>query len=177
MIEIPLSTLRQFRAVCRRARRGHVVTQGWEAWVAFRSGSKGVDLGARADRVWMAYRHPGRFPNEEFILPLEAMADFEGKGDAVVTFKRTESGKIQVQWMSGGIPQIKEYETCKDVSAFPELPSTMKTNGSELLDALSEATATADKGRVRYALDCLELRGTGRDRRDRWQAAFGQQPV
>ncbi|CAN5849835.1 hypothetical protein BH23PLA1_BH23PLA1_26200 [soil metagenome] len=95
------------------------------------------------------------------LLPLEALADFEGKDEAAVTLEPGNANRVLARWTDRGIPQVREYvvPALDSLPEFPKTPDTFQTCPAVLLDALAEATATTDAASTRYALDCLQLRG------------------
>ncbi len=95
------------------------------------------------------------------LLPLEGLADFEGKDETTVTLEPGLANRVLARWTDRGIPQVREY-VVPDLDSLPEFPSPterFESGSARLLDALAEATATTDTASTRYALDCLQLRG------------------
>ncbi|CAN5909094.1 hypothetical protein BH23PLA1_BH23PLA1_42600 [soil metagenome] len=95
------------------------------------------------------------------LLPLDALADFEGKDGATVVLETSAPGRTVARWSDRGIPQIREYAVpaLDSLPAFPGPPEGFQSVPAGLLDALAEASATTDSASTRYALDCLQLRG------------------
>jgi hypothetical protein len=96
-------------------------------------------------------------------VPLDSLVDFEGRYDSPVVLEAVAPDRTVVRWEDRGIPQSREYHivtSADEAETLPELPTNWASNSSRLLDALAEATATGDPDSRRYALDCLELRGT-----------------
>ena len=94
-------------------------------------------------------------------LPLEALADLEGRDEATVALEALAPDRTVARWSDRGIPQAREYPvTPIGTAAFPEPPRSWSEAPLGLLDALAEATATAAEDDSRYALSCLMLRGT-----------------
>ena len=101
-------------------------------------------------------------PEESIAIPLDALADFEGRDDSPVVLEAADSGRTVARWDDRGIPQSKEYPAV-DLGAlppFPEAPPAFESTAIGLLDALAEAFATTDEGSTRYALGCIQLKGT-----------------
>lgn len=92
-------------------------------------------------------------------LPLDALAELGGRGEALLALDSTAPGRTIVRWTDRGIPQCREYAIPDrpQPGAFPEGPADWSEVPGNLLDALAAATA----GSTRYALDCLLLRGDG----------------
>ncbi|MCA1687002.1 MAG: hypothetical protein LC745_13740, partial [Planctomycetia bacterium] len=100
-------------------------------------------------------------PEEAIALPLDALADFEGKGDTPVVLEVAAPGRTVARWEDRNVPQTREY-TVPDLAGlppFPSPPTSWETSPSDLLDALAEAALTTDEGSTRYSLDSLQLRG------------------
>jgi hypothetical protein len=94
-------------------------------------------------------------------LPLEALADLEGRDEATVALEALAPDRTVARWSDRGIPQAREYAvTPVGPAAFPDPPRSWSEAPTGLLDALAEATATAAEDDSRYALSCLSLRGT-----------------
>ncbi|WP_165253236.1 hypothetical protein [Paludisphaera soli] len=94
-------------------------------------------------------------------LPLEALADFEGRDDSPVHLESPTPGRATARWDDRGVPQSREYAV-PDVApqAFPEMPAALVERPPGLLDAFAEATATAGERTARHALDCILLKGS-----------------
>ena len=94
------------------------------------------------------------------LLPLDALADLEGRDDAPLTLDSIAPDRTVARWTDRGIPQIREYPVPNrpQPGAFPKLPGEWSEVPGDLLDALAAATATTTADSTRYALDCLLLR-------------------
>jgi hypothetical protein len=95
-------------------------------------------------------------------LPLDALADLEGRDDATVALEAVAADRTVARWSDRGIPRFREYPVppIEGLAAFPEPPGSWSGAPAGLLDALAEADATAAEDDTRYALSCLSLRGT-----------------
>jgi len=100
-------------------------------------------------------------PGEAVALPLDALADFEGRDDTPVVLEAAAPDRTLARWEDRGIPRSKEYPVPDpaELPSFPGLPTAFETCPAGLLDALAQAAATTDEGSTRYALDCLQLKG------------------
>ena len=94
-------------------------------------------------------------------MPLDALADFEGKDDSPVVLEAAAPGRTVARWDDRGIPRSKEYPVPDPAGLppFPGPPAVFETCPADLLDALAEAALTTDEGSTRYALDCVQLKG------------------
>ncbi len=73
-----------------------------------------------------------------------------------------EPDRIVVRWHDRAIPQIREYPTTPfgKIAPFPDTPAAWTSISADVLTALAEASATCTADSTRYALDCVQLRGT-----------------
>jgi len=101
-------------------------------------------------------------PEGAVAVPLDALADFEGRDDSPVVLEAATPGRTTVRWDDRDIPQSREYTVPEigSLPAFPEPPATFKDCPYGLLDALVEAAATTEEGSTRYALNCIQMKGT-----------------
>jgi hypothetical protein len=95
-------------------------------------------------------------------LPLEALAEVEGRDDSLLALDPVAPDKTVVRWSDRSIPQVREYTvpTIADLGPFPDRPTSWSEVPADLLNALAEATSADDD--TRYALSCLLLKA-GRD--------------
>jgi hypothetical protein len=95
-------------------------------------------------------------------LPLEALADLEGRDEATVTLESLAPDRTVARWSDKGIPQAREYHITPAGAEFPVPPPSWTEVPTGFLDALAEAVATAAEDDSRYALSCIALRpGSG----------------
>ena len=160
MITITRRQVRSLRGVFRRstlgiAHRGPLpplllVADGEQVRVQYRSADLAVE--------WVI---PVVGPASGSVpLPLDALADLEGRDDAPLTLDPVAPDRTVARWADRGIPQASEYPvpTRPQPGAFPEPPAAWSEVAGDLLDALAAATATTTADSTRYALDCLLLR-------------------
>lgn len=125
---------------------------------------EGDQLCARHRYAHLAIEHawPLAWPSSgEVALPLDALADIEGKDDATVALEAATPDRTVVRWTDRGIPQVREYmvPAVGSLGRFPSPPDAWADLDPGLLEALAEASATAAEDDTRYALSCLALRG------------------
>ena len=162
MITITRRQARRLRAVFRRHALG-IAHRGSVPPLVFRA-DPDVGLLVRYVLPDLAIEHVfsgADRPESSIALPLDALADFEGKDDVAVILEAAAPNRTVVRWEDRGIPQTREYAVpdLAGLPPFPEPPATFETCPGGLLDALAEAVATTDEGSTRYALDCLQLKG------------------
>jgi len=157
----------------RQARRLHVVFRRHPLGIAHKGAVPPLVLRADPD-AGLRIRHHlpalaiecllrGNFrPEETLCVPLDALADFEGRDDTPVVLEAADSGRTVARWDDRGIPQAKEYPAVDlaGLPPFPDAPPAFEPTAIGLLDALAEASATTDEGCTRYALGCIQLKGT-----------------
>lgn len=160
MITITTSLARQLRAMFRRALRLTNRDAGPELVLC-----AGVDgLRVRAQNTHAAVEHhtPGSIPSEQIRVPLAMLADCEGTKAEPVFVEQEADGNVVVQWTDRQIPQVVRYDRAAgEVHAFPATPETMAPVDNRLWRALADATLITDSDSIRFATDCLQLRGQG----------------
>ncbi len=104
-------------------------------------------------------------PRETILLPLDALADFEGKQDTSVVLESAAPDRTVVRWQDRHASQSREYAVPEagTVAAFPTFPESRSTAPAELLGALTAASETCDEADTRYALSTIQLRGKTSD--------------
>jgi hypothetical protein len=105
------------------------------------------------------FRHHCPGLDARVVVPLEALADCEGKDDSPVMIDRLSDTKTELRWTQNGVPQVRTYDAPEVKIAFPEPPDSWTTNSLGLLDALDDALATVAQDSTRYALDHVQLKG------------------
>lgn len=157
MIQLPRSFFRQLRTVLRRAfSRVH-------SPVVFQSGSNGISVRCQQEGVAVAYHSNDRQGvAEQFGLPVQAIADIEGKGNEIVTLETKGASKVQARWQDAGIPRVAEYDAAKmdSLPEFPQAPTRWAHQDQSLLKALDDAMQTASHDAVRFALNKIQIRGS-----------------
>jgi len=161
MITITRRQARRLRAVFRRHALG-IAHKGLVPPLVFRADSGGLSVRHLQAALAVECLLPGNDrPDGTIALPLDALADVEGKDDTPIVLEAAAPGRTVARWDDRGIPQTKEYAAPEfsGLPPFPGSPTSFETSTPELLDALAEASATTDEGSTRYALDCLQLKG------------------
>jgi hypothetical protein len=161
MITLTRRKARCLRGVLRRsalgiARRGPIAPLVLQA--------DGAKLCARYRYGDIAVEHVAPCPRTDSVvvaIPLEALADFEGRDESPVVVESIGLGKTRARWADRGVPAAREYDVPEvgSLADFPTAPDLWHKSTPALLDALAEASATAGEASTRYALDCVQLRG------------------
>ena len=160
MITLTRRQARELRGVFRRSVLG-IAHRGPIPPLVFTA--EGGQLRVRHRYAHLAVEHvaASAWPsNGQVALPLDALADLEGRDDANLGLDTAAPGRTVARWTDRGIPQSREYPVPPIDPAFLELPSSWSEAPATLLDALAEATATAAEDDSRYALSCLSMRGS-----------------
>jgi hypothetical protein len=127
--------------------------------------TEGMHLRAqyRYDTLAVEHVEPGpERPTEAIALPLDALAEFEGRDETPVVIEAVAPDKTILRWNDRGIPQTREFEVTalESQDPFSQPPASWSNAPAGLLDALAEATAIACDGSARYALGCVLLKGS-----------------
>jgi hypothetical protein len=95
-------------------------------------------------------------------VPLGALADIESRDETRVVLEAAEPDKTVIRWQDHGIPQTREYPVTPfgKIAPFPETPTAWTDISGDVLEALEEASRICTDDTNRYALDCIQLRGT-----------------
>ena len=94
-------------------------------------------------------------------IPFEIFDRIAGRETEPVSFE-VDQGKLVVRWNDHGVPQIVErsVESPPPESATASPTSDMRSNRFELWHALAATVSASTSTSTRYALGCLQLRGS-----------------
>lgn len=164
MITITRSLVRQLRSVFRRAGFGRRLGAGPGSGqpVRFVADATGLRIQCRSLAAAVEYHQSGEFSAESFAVPFEALADCAGVRDDAVTLSLQPDHQIEIGWTDRGLPQSKRFADCADDvrGAWPTTPESWTAAESRAVAALRDAMQTAARDRGRYAIDCVQLRGS-----------------
>ena len=127
--------------------------------------AEGAHLRARFQFGGLAveYVDPGNYsPLDSIPVPLDVLAEVEGPDNTPVIFEAAGPDRTIVRWQDRGIPQVQELPVTPfgNVEPFPDSPTTWAEASGNLLSALAEATRICTENVTRYALNCIQLRGS-----------------
>ena len=127
--------------------------------------AEGTRLRARYqhDSLAVEYVEPGCYrPLDSIPVPLDVLGDIEGRDDSPVVFEAAEPDRTVIRWQDHGIPQVRECPVTPfgNIAPFPETPTAWTEAPGDLLTALAEASEICTDESTRYALNCMQLRGT-----------------
>jgi len=100
----------------------------------------------------------GDYRPEIITLPYKALQACEGQRNDHVGISRV-GDSVTVQWIDGGIPQTAQYENGDSVEP-PEIQQELIPVDRAFIQAMVDAVATTDNESTRYALSCIQLRGS-----------------
>jgi hypothetical protein len=164
MITITRHTARRLRTVFRRSALG-ISHRGPVPPLILHA--EGQQRRAQHHYLGLAVEHvePGTIRQLDSVpVPLEVLAEVEGRDDTPVEIESLKPDRIRVRRRDRGIPRAREHTVVPigRIAPFPETPSTWSEAPAELLTALAEASSICTHESTRYALDCVQLRGTDR---------------
>ncbi len=158
MITITRLLARQVRAIFKRTL--NVTARRPAPVVCFRTGPEGLHIRATWSGAAAEYHIEGDLPPEEITIPLDVLAQCEGRREDEVTLERHDN-QVTVRWTDDGVPQLVQCDWL-EAGAFPAFPrdQTIEAeNQPRLIAALADAMATADSESTRYATNKIQLRG------------------
>ena len=153
MITITRRLALQLRSVLRRA----FGSRNTGTVVGFIADKAGLTVRSMYADAVVELRVPGERPVDTLWLPLEFLADIEGKKDDPVELQASGNDQVTAHWQDGKVPQLVRYDAKEPTNKFPALPATFATNRPNLLQALHEASEITDPSNERYAVGCLQL--------------------
>jgi len=157
MIQLPRSLVRHVRTVFRRLAKG----APRQPAVVFHAANDGLRIRLHhADIQAEHHSNEIRGRDECLALSLQALADFEGRGDQPVNLEAAAK-QVVARWHDRDLPQVKAYPAVelKDLPKYPAVPGEMAEQEAGLWKALADASRSAAPDAIRYALKNLQLRG------------------
>jgi hypothetical protein len=161
LISIARSLVRQIRTVFRRT-AGRTPAP-YQPTVCFEGGTEGLRIRLHTLELFAEFRQEGSFPAESLIIPLAALADFEGRDSTIVELESSPCGNVTARWSDSGVPKIQEYDAqnLDDLRPFPDEPQTLVANDARLVKALHDAMQGTAPASERYGADKVQLRTSG----------------
>jgi len=115
------------------------------------------------DSLAVEYVEPGSYrPLDSIPVPLDVLGDIEGRDDSPVVFEAADPDRTVIRWQDHGVPQVRECPVTPfgNIAPFPETPTAWTQAPADLLAALAQASEICTDESTRYALNCMQLRGT-----------------
>jgi hypothetical protein len=128
LIALTRNLARKIRSIFRRAL--NVTPRGLTYPVTFQAGPEGLRVRAQSPDAAVEYYAPGVFPAEQITVPLEALADCEGRKDEPVELESADHDQVMIRWRDRTVPQLVQYAAEKptDTGEFPRLPVQLTEN-------------------------------------------------
>jgi len=159
LITITRHQARQLRTALRRALsrsgRNHLAVP-----IELHAGPEGQRVRARSDVAAVEYHESGERDADQLALPAAFLNDCEGRRHDPVRIERSADDNVIVQRTDGSVPQVVTYDASDANGEFPRPPEHLAENDPSLLNALAEAMNTTDSESTRYAINCVQLRGS-----------------
>ncbi len=156
MISITRKLVRTLRTVFKRAGDG---TRRQSSPLLFDANADGLRIWCHSGRTVVSYHLPGPQPVARFMISFADLAELEGGREHPVTLN--PNGEIvEATWTDAGVPQHRSC-TAIDCSELqnPPVPERMAVLGDDAFPELAHVSRSCGEGQVKYALDCLQLRG------------------
>lgn len=161
MIQLTRSLARRLKAVFRRAitdtGRGSV-----HAPVLLHAGPEGLRIRIASSEVAVEYHDPFPRESDAAIVPFTCLSDWEGRTDDPVQLEATGGNEVLATWNDNSVPQMVRYDMPEVQYPFPDIPASFTENPPDLARALHDTMQTAAPESTRYALQCVQLRGSGK---------------
>jgi len=155
LITLSRSQLKRLRRVFSRALGSSRAAQ---VPVQFCAAAGQLLIAVQDHEVAATYCLPMDAPERSFAVPLELFKRCEGTKEEPVTLGLAD-GQAIARWIDAGIPQVAQFDVLEPTD-LPPLPTRMVVGGADFLAALQAACETTDPDSVRYALGCVQLRGS-----------------
>jgi len=129
--------------------------------VLLQARTKGLSLQSVLPEVAVRFDLAGQHNEATLAFPADVLAVCEGRSDDPVSLEEETPGKGRVSWSEAGATCTKEFVTPEPdtVRPFPEPPARFRPIGPEFLVALAEASETAAREHVRYAMSGCSCKG------------------
>ena len=159
MIEITRSLARQLKNVFRKLVPRSVPAR---PQVSFQTGKEGLCVRLHRAETLARFQQAGEFSPEEVIVPLDALGNFEGRGEAVVRLETTGPGAVCASWDHGGVPRLVNYQTESpaNLSPYPALPKEVAAMTPGFLKVLAEASLSVAHDSIRFDTNNIQLKGS-----------------
>ena len=127
--------------------------------VLLQSGADGFRLRAWSHQDAIEFHAPGAFADDQIVVPWEALKACAGSRAESVTVERTDQDQTIFRWSDRGIPQVAAFQIPEVQGSAPGCPTQTQKPGEGFLAALRAALETVETDTIRYATDCVRLRG------------------
>ena len=158
MIVITRRLAMRLRKILRQAL--NLSTRGLSPAILLDGGPHGLYVRSHTSDAAVEFHLEGEQPVEQFWLPFELLADVEGRKESPVQIQ-VDDGSVLASWRDGCVPQMVRHTLAEppEEIEFPELPTNAAENPASLRKSLHDAMETTDPEAIRYANNCVQLRG------------------
>jgi len=135
-------------------------TRGLSPAILLDGGPHGLYVRSGTSDAAVEFHLEGEQPVEQFWLPFELLADVEGRKQTPVQIQ-VDDGSVLASWRDGSVPQMVQHTVVdpEEDFEFPGFPTDTVENPASLLKALHDGMETTDPEAIRYANNCVQLRG------------------
>jgi len=111
--------------------------------------------------IGIRHESPSQAPAAVLALPVQALAQCEGRGEDLAVLAEVAAGQGKASWTEGDLPRAVEFEMLdpKDLLTPPPVPEQLTPMPEHLLTALGEAARTTARESTRFAVSHVQLRG------------------
>ena len=127
--------------------------------VVLQSGADGFRMRCWSHQEAIDFHSPDALDPDQIIVPLEALKACAGSQHEPVTVERNDSNQAVFRWNDRGIPQVASFNAPELKGEFPPDPERMQKAGEGFLGALCAAVDTVEADVIRFATDCIRIRG------------------
>jgi hypothetical protein len=127
--------------------------------VVLQTGADGFHVRTLSDRAALEFHAPEAMDADEIVIPLEALKACAGSRSEPVTVEHSETNQCTFRWNDRGIPQVASFASPEFKGEFPPTPDHFQKPGEGFLAALRAAVDTVETDAIRYATDCIRVRG------------------
>jgi hypothetical protein len=125
------------------------------------TGPTGLSLRAWTAQLALEYRELTPRPPGSALLPLKLLQTAAGRSHDEIAIEQLPGEPATLRWQDGAIPRTATAASaCQQVEAFPSMPQRWLQSRARLIQVLQDASETTDRCSSRYALGCVQLRGS-----------------
>lgn len=161
MIVITRRLAKRLKTVFRQAL--HLTGRANLPTIQLAAGADGLHARCHNGRAAAEFHLAGEQPEQTLCIPFDLLSDIEGGREVPVEIS-SQDGKATATWQAGSVPQFVEQDAPTVLSEnWPPTPEAFNENPSDLLGALRDAAQVTDAASSRFALGCVQFRGSEGD--------------
>ena len=132
--------------------------------VVVQAGPAGLHIFASTEKQTICYHEELALPPAKVAIPWSWLRELESNSRDPVLLVTTAEGQTLARWHENAVPQVRESpDTSATLAELPAIPEQMREQPREFIEALATAVTVTDDQSLRFALGCLQLRGTAGD--------------